>query len=405
VADTNGCRESGRTWVSGDSSTSERKGETSAVGPPLWLERARAADLPGLKRPLSSSPPVSGVWRKPDDAEADLVPAIYDAAVERGGWTACLEKVATEVGAFGSTFFSHDTQSNRGDASHSSFDESMGEQCVGYLAERNALSFTNLRAQLGTGAIVRTFRRPLFIAMCLLSLPPINAATRPPPVVISSHDLPEADLAQGLGSAPPAPAFPNEGRHDRRAEGRGRLERNHAPRPLSQRSSYPTLVTAPADAVEPEAAGPSERKTELGAGLPPNLVVPVSHQALIQAMWQQSRTFRHQCARIDDARNWRIRVHVAVPWHAGRVRAATRITHRSGDRIEATIYLARLDDPIELIAHELEHIIEQLDGVDLSDWTTRARAAATATRDGEFETQRAIHTGRTVAQEVKDGQK
>jgi hypothetical protein len=158
--------------------------------------------------------------------------------------------------------------------------------------------------------------------------------------------------------------------------------------------------------VEPEAAGPSESKTELGAGPPPNLVVPVSHQALIQAMWQRSRTFRHQCARIDHARNWRVSVHLGLPWHGGRVRAVTRITHRSWDRIDAEIYLARVADPIELIAHELEHVIEQLDRVDLSEWTTRARAAARViNRDGVFKTQRAIHTGRTVAQEVKDGQK
>jgi hypothetical protein len=241
--------------------------------------------------------------------------------------------------------------------------------------------------------------------VCLLSLPPINAATRPPPVVISSRDLLDADLAHVLESAPPAPAFSSEGRHDRRAEGRGRLERNHAAQLSSQRSSYPALVTALADAVAPEAAGPSASKTELGARPPPNLVVPTSHQALIQTMWERSRTFRHQCARIDDARNWRISVHLGVPWNVGGARAATRIARRSGDRIDAEIYLARIDDPIELIAHELEHIIEQLDGVDLSEWTTRARAAATVNGDGGFETQRAIHTGRTVAQEVKDGQK
>jgi hypothetical protein len=48
---------------------------------------------------------------------------------------------------------------------------------------------TNLRVQLGAGAVVRGFRGPVFIGVCLISLPSINAATRPSLVVISSRDL------------------------------------------------------------------------------------------------------------------------------------------------------------------------------------------------------------------------
>jgi hypothetical protein len=72
--------------------------------------------------------------------------------------------------------------------------------------------------------------------------------------------------------------------------------------------------------------------------------------------------------------------------------------------MEVEIYLSRLDDPVELIAHELEHVIEQLDHVDLP---SRAALPGTGVRrtvspDGAFETTRASQTGLRVAQEVRD---
>lgn len=60
-----------------------------------------------------------------------------------------------------------------------------------------------------------------------------------------------------------------------------------------------------------------------------------------------------------------------------------------------------MQDHAELIAHEIEHIIEQLDGIDLG---ARATLPATGVRrcaDGAFETMRAIRTGLAVAGEMR----
>jgi hypothetical protein len=170
----------------------------------------------------------------------------------------------------------------------------------------------------------------------------------------------------------------------------------------SQRPAYQALVTAPADAIDPELAGRSEPIVETAVCPPPNLVAGDIHRALIRTMWQRSDTFRRQCARIAGARDVQITVHLGLPWNVGRARAATHVA-RSGVEIRAEIYLPRFNDAIELLAHELEHVIEQLDGVNLREQTRRAGTTTTLIhQDGVYETQRAVHTGRTVAQEVKD---
>ena len=57
---------------------------------------------------------------------------------------------------------------------------------------------------------------------------------------------------------------------------------------------------------------------------------------------------------------------------------------------------------VALVAsHELEHLIEQLEGVELND-LARRRRGAWGSADGMFETDRAIHPGRMVREEVRD---
>src|SRR4029453_3125811 len=54
---------------------------------------------------------------------------------------------------------------------------------------------------------------------------------------------------------------------------------------------------------------------------------------------------------------------------------------------------------VELIAHEIEHVIEQLDGIVLSE---RADARTTGEAGSAYESGRAIERGRLVAREVRD---
>ena len=137
--------------------------------------------------------------------------------------------------------------------------------------------------------------------------------------------------------------------------------------------------------------------------MPPNLLAPRGYQELLASMVRRSATFRRQCLRIAYTPGLVVQLESlrvsAAPSH---VRAETHITRKDG-RVLAIVRLFSLDDPVELIAHEIEHIIEQLDGVDL-----QARAAATDSgvrvRRGDgpvFETTRAARVGLMVAAEVR----
>jgi hypothetical protein len=85
------------------------------------------------------------------------------------------------------------------------------------------------------------------------------------------------------------------------------------------------------------------------------------------------------------------------------VRARTRFWKDRNGSHYATVEIGSNDDQIELIAHEIEHVIEQLDGVDL-----RASAAMPASGvrlcddSGEvFETVRASRAGLAASEEVR----
>jgi hypothetical protein len=122
-------------------------------------------------------------------------------------------------------------------------------------------------------------------------------------------------------------------------------------------------------------------------------------------MWKQSRTFRRQCARIGAEPGLLVRVYTAALISQSGDRAATHIHRlRGAAGLEAEVYLssrAGSSDFIELIAHEFEHIIEQLDGLDLSRLARLAPATAWTTGRVMFETQRATQMGRVVAAEVE----
>jgi hypothetical protein len=136
--------------------------------------------------------------------------------------------------------------------------------------------------------------------------------------------------------------------------------------------------------------------------LPPNLKIPPMYRSYVESMLRHSPTFRRQCLRLANAPGLTVVLQQLLLLQPARVRARTRFTTRDGHRY-AIVEIGSLDDQVELIAHEIEHVIEQLDGVDL-----RARAALPATGvhvcddgDGSFETTRAIRAGLAVTEEVR----
>jgi hypothetical protein len=130
----------------------------------------------------------------------------------------------------------------------------------------------------------------------------------------------------------------------------------------------------------------------------------MDHQlrAIAHAMWHRSPTFRRQVARLSQQTNLDTQLNVCTR-PSGQWRAETQLRHGEGALRTATVRITmpnRAATIVELIAHELEHIVEQLDGVDLPRTATRSDASGVyQTHGGRFETERARRVGLIVQAE------
>ena len=124
---------------------------------------------------------------------------------------------------------------------------------------------------------------------------------------------------------------------------------------------------------------------------------------LVAEMCQRAPTFRRQVMRLARQRGLEVTV---TPGHftvGGRTRARTAMTLVDGELRSARVEVPGGDPRllVELVAHEFEHIVEQLDGVDLAAWSGRSGVYRIGgfDRGGAFETERARQIGRLVAGE------
>jgi len=137
----------------------------------------------------------------------------------------------------------------------------------------------------------------------------------------------------------------------------------------------------------------------LGAapGLTSPLTVSKELGPLVRRMWEASPTFRRQCARLAEA-VVTIVVELQPTMNRQRMNAFTQIHMVSGVVRVATTHL-RVWEP-EYLAHEIEHVLEQVDGVDLRRSARGGLDGVQETQSSVFETARAIAIGRVVAREV-----
>jgi hypothetical protein len=137
--------------------------------------------------------------------------------------------------------------------------------------------------------------------------------------------------------------------------------------------------------------------------VPANVVIPRDLRALVTTMLRHSPTFRRQCLRIGRSSHLAVSIDVGLVPAGSDDAAVTRVV-RSGDgRVEAFVRIGALGDPVTLIAHEFEHILEQIDGVDLAGMASRPGTGVSADpASGRYETERAIAAGQRAAKEVSD---
>jgi len=135
------------------------------------------------------------------------------------------------------------------------------------------------------------------------------------------------------------------------------------------------------------------------ARLPHNVTI-FWYEIPLASMLRRSPTFRRQCARIAAAPQLQVSVVPSiVPGDSDRT--LTRLAFNRNGSVQARVTVGPERNPVESLAHEFEHILEQLDGVDLVSMAHRRATGVYATPGGErFETERALAAGRQVAREV-----
>ena len=129
-------------------------------------------------------------------------------------------------------------------------------------------------------------------------------------------------------------------------------------------------------------------------GPPPNLHPGAYHRVVLE-MWRDSPTFRQQCLTLATAPKLTVRIRgESTPSPTG-VRARSEISVNPGGVSLADILLMSPADTVELIGHEIEHVVEMLEGVRLRDHGCRGNSMGHAR-----ESCNAVEAGRRVAAEV-----
>ena len=155
------------------------------------------------------------------------------------------------------------------------------------------------------------------------------------------------------------------------------------------------LVTVPCLAV----AGQQEtrsRQPRCAGSIPPNVDAGLFTGDVL-ALLRRSDTFRAQCERVAADPRVRVRLSVVATVDGGGRAETTFHRYRTGALV-AEVAVLFGENYRELLAHEFEHIIEQLDGVDLRREAADGRAWQVAS--GAFETRRALLAGVQVLEET-----
>lgn len=118
-------------------------------------------------------------------------------------------------------------------------------------------------------------------------------------------------------------------------------------------------------------------------------------QPIAVALLQRSPTFQRQCERIASSPVLRVSIRMVLATPSGR--AQTTITRYEAGALRAEVLIRFGEDYYELLAHELEHVLEQVDGVVLRDEMLARRAWLTDS--GAYETRRASEAGIRARQE------
>ena len=135
--------------------------------------------------------------------------------------------------------------------------------------------------------------------------------------------------------------------------------------------------------------------------LPHSIRISNTLQPVVAELLRKSGTFRRQCARIAATRKVRIDVIANGAPRAIAVRARATISRYSYGLVKVVIEFPAAADYFELLPHEFEHVLEQMEGLDLPALARAGDRRVVEVEEGTFETTRAREAGLAAAAEVR----
>jgi hypothetical protein len=147
---------------------------------------------------------------------------------------------------------------------------------------------------------------------------------------------------------------------------------------------------------QPEAAGERQQ----GA-----LHLTPECEPLFRQLLARSPVVRRQYERLSAARNVSIFVSL-VSRLPGDRHAQTVFYPGPSGGFEAWVEISsplRAEEYAELLAHELEHVMERIEGVNLASLARQRNGGVSMSADGSFETVRAIRAGRQASRDLLSG--
>jgi len=133
--------------------------------------------------------------------------------------------------------------------------------------------------------------------------------------------------------------------------------------------------------------------------LPANIIVPGGYQQWIETIIERSPTLQRQCLAIASAEHVVVRLRSTDPI-SGDCRATTSFSRDRTGRLRAVVSIPVSVDFAELLAHEFEHVVEQIEGLNLRRLARSPESGVREIRRNVFETQRATDAGLMAAMEL-----
>jgi len=134
--------------------------------------------------------------------------------------------------------------------------------------------------------------------------------------------------------------------------------------------------------------------------LPSNLLLSNETKRVLEKVWKRSPTFRLQCRRIAEATSLKVSLRF-VAKKSNNFYALTTAKRSADGLVSISIEIFILDCYIEMIGHEFEHVIEQIEGWNLKELALDEGSGVIRNTDGSYETNRAVRAGRKVYAEYR----